>query len=74
MITDESYQWTFRECVTTSHWYTQMQVIRTEKFAYESVDGKLLVHLSFGIDKSDPWDPNGAHPTEVRKRYSLKRV
>ncbi len=47
------------------HWYSKMQVVLTEKFDYESIDGKIMVQLSFGLDNKEPWDPNGVHPTEI---------
>ena len=47
------------------HWYSKMQVVLTEKFDYESIDGKVMVQLSFGLDRKEPWDPNGVHPTAI---------
>ena len=41
------------------HWYSKMNLIHTKKFDYQSVDGKIMVSLSFGLDKSNPWDLNG---------------
>jgi hypothetical protein len=50
------------------HYFTQVGDIN-DKFQSVSSDGNLLVHLSYGVKRSNPWNIGGVHPTETHEYY-----